>query len=199
MFFSFLNSLKLHAWEQSRATPLAIVEAVRGQIQDLTIRIELIQAKALQLTLSQDALTEPYRQLVSVKGIALTSAIALLGEPLVLPDGRTARQWAAMAGLDPRQHPSGSSVNQLQRISKAGNRHLCHALYMPALSAATHDSHLRGFYEHLVQRGLKKIQAICAVMRKLLTTPHAMLATKTAFDGSRLFALPTNAVAQVQA
>lgn len=184
---------QLHAFEQSRATPAAILEAVRGQIQDLTIQIELIQAKALQLILSQTALSEPYRLLVSVKGIALASAIALLGELLVLPDGMTARQWVAMAGLDPRHHQSGGSVNKRPRISKAGNRYLRHALYMPALSAATHDPHLRGFYEHLVQRGLKKIQAVCAVMRKLLTALHAMLATKAPFDGSRLFTLPTDA------
>jgi transposase len=190
---------QLHAWEQSRATPAAIVEAVRGQIQNLTVQIELIQATALQLILGRDALSGPYRLLVSVKGIALASAIALLGELLVLPEGMTARQWVAMAGLDPRPFQSGHSVNKKPRISKAGNRHLRHALYMPALSALTHDPHLRGFYEHLVQRGLKKIQAVCAVMRKLLTALHAMLAAKAPFDGKRLFALPTDAVAQVQA
>lgn len=184
---------QLHAWEQSRATPAAILEAVRGQIQDLTVQIELIQAKALQLILGHDALAEPYRLLVSVKGIALASAIALLGELLVLPEGMAARQWVAMAGLDPRHHQSGGSVNKKPRISKAGNRHLRHALYMPALSAARHDPHLRGFYEHLVRRGLKKIQAVCAVMRKLMTALHAMLAAKTAFDGSRLFALTPQA------
>lgn len=190
---------QLHAWEQSRATPAAILEAVRGQIQDFTIQIELIQAQALQLILGQAALSEPYRLLVSVKGIALASAIALLGELLALPGGLGARQWVAMAGLDPRHHQSGDSVNKRPRISKAGNRHLRHALHMPALSAATHEPHLRGFYQHLVQRGLKKIQAVCAVMRKLLTALHAMLATKTPFDGSRLFALPATAQAQAQA
>jgi transposase len=124
---------QLHAWEQSRATPAAILEAVRGQIQDLTIQIELIQAQALQHIQGQPALSEPCRLLVSVKGIALASAIALLGELLVLPEGMSARQRVVMAGLDPRHHQSGGSVNKKPRISKAGSRHLRHALYMPAL------------------------------------------------------------------
>ncbi|WP_279381427.1 hypothetical protein [Candidatus Thiosymbion oneisti] len=40
---------------------------------------------------------------------------------------------------------------------------------MPALSATRHDSQVRAYDQHLVKtRGLKKIQAVCAVMRKLL-------------------------------
>ncbi|WP_077731093.1 hypothetical protein [Methylocaldum sp. 14B] len=62
--------------------------------------------------------------------------------------------------------------------------------YRPALSAARNEPHLRGFYRHLIEhRGLKKIQAVCAVMRKLLTGLHAILTQRTPFDGRRLFAL----------
>lgn len=181
---------QLHAWQQSQTTPSAIVAAVRGQIQDLDPRIALMQAQALPLILSHPALQQPYELLRSVKGIGRASAIALLAELLVLPQGMTARQWVAMAGLDPRHHQSGDSVNKKPRISKAGNRYLRRALYMPALSASSHDPHLRGFYRHLVEhRGLLGIQAVCAVMRKLLTALHAILTTATPFDGSRLFAL----------
>jgi transposase len=191
---------QLHAWQQSNTTPGAIVTAVSGQIQDLDIQIELIRAQALQLILDHPALYRPYELLVSVKGIAQASAIALLGELRVLPEDMTARQWVAMAGLDPRHYQSGSSVNKKPRISKAGNRYLRGALYMPALSATRHDPHLRGFYQHLVEhRGLKKLQAVCAVMRKLLTALHAMLSTHTCFDGSRLFALPPEAIAPAEA
>ncbi|CAD7852318.1 MAG: hypothetical protein, partial [Olavius algarvensis Gamma 1 endosymbiont] len=43
-------------------------------------------------------------------------------------------------------------------------RYLRIALYMPALSAASHNPHVRGYYRHLIaDRGLKKIQAVCAV------------------------------------
>jgi len=40
-----------------------------------------------------------------------------------------AKQWVAMAGLDPRQYQSGSSVNKKPRRSKAGNRYLRIAFY----------------------------------------------------------------------
>ncbi len=43
---------------------------------------------------------------------------------------------------------------------------------------------------HLIEnRGLKKIQAICAVMRKLLHAVHAMLKQQKPFDNTRFFDL----------
>jgi len=133
--------------------------------------------------------------LISVTAIADASAIQLLAELLVLPDHMPAKPWVAMAGLDPRQYQSGSSVNTKPRLSKAGNRYLRIALYMPALSAAHHDPNVRAYYRHLIEtRGLKKLQAVCAVMRKLLHAIHAMLKNRTTFD-SRRFYTPTETAA----
>ncbi|MBK8992317.1 MAG: transposase [Gammaproteobacteria bacterium] len=44
-----------------------------------------------------------------------------------------------------RHHQSGTSVNKPGRISKHGNKYLRRALYMPALSAGTHDPHAAAF------------------------------------------------------
>jgi len=59
---------------------------------------------------------------------------------------------------------------------------------MPALSAARHNPNVRAFYRHLIDtRGLKELQAVCAVMRKLLLAIHAMLRTNSPFDSRRFF------------
>jgi len=59
---------------------------------------------------------------------------------------------------------------------------------MPALSAARHDPNVRAFYRHLINtRGLKELQAVCTVMRKLLLAIHAMLRTNSPFDSSRFY------------
>jgi hypothetical protein len=80
----------------------------------------------------------------------------------------TARQWVAHAGLDPRQLESGTSLHKPARISKKGNRHLRAALYMPALVAAREEPHVRGFYQRRIARGLKPLEALVAIERKLL-------------------------------
>ncbi len=58
----------------------------------------------------------------------MASAIKLMGELLVLPEDMRAKQWVALAGLDPRHNTSGTSVNKKPRLSKAGNHHLRKAL-----------------------------------------------------------------------
>ncbi|CAD7850224.1 MAG: hypothetical protein, partial [Olavius algarvensis Gamma 1 endosymbiont] len=52
-----------------------------------------------------------------IDGIAAASAIQLLGELLVLPPDMKAKQWVALAGLDPQVHDSGSSVHKKPRLS----------------------------------------------------------------------------------
>jgi transposase len=49
----------------------------------------------------------------------------------------------AFAGLDPRLYESGSSVAKKPRISKAGNKYIRQALYMPALVASNYEPHIK--------------------------------------------------------
>jgi transposase len=120
--------------------------------------------------------------------IAETSAIALMGELLLLPKGLTHKQWVKYAGLDPRAFDSGTSVHKAARLSKAGNRQIRQALYMPALCAKCHDPYVKAFFEHLIEKGKKPLQALCAVMRKLLHAIHGMLRDNRAFDNTRFYA-----------
>lgn len=185
---------QLHAWRATATTPAFIVEDVEQTIAQLDAQIACLRSNALALIAAEPPLSETLALLLSIKGIGEASAIQLMGELLVLPAGMTARQWVAMAGLDPRQHQSGSSVNKKSRISKVGNRYLRMALYMPALSATRHDHHVRGYYLHLIEdQGLKKIQAVCAVMRKLLHAIHGMFRSQTQFDNTRFYDLSRSA------
>ena len=86
----------------------------------------------------------------------------------------TVRQWVAHAGLGPRHFESGTSVQKRPRISKAGNKYLRAALYMPAVVAVQHDPNVRAFYEKLLARGKTKMQANTAVMGKVLHTIYGM-------------------------
>ena len=49
---------------------------------------------------------------------------------------------------------------------------------------------MRAFYEHLLAAGKEPIQAVVAVMRKLLHAIWGMLKTNTDFDGSKFRKLP---------
>ncbi len=186
-----------HAAGLSRAIPLAVRRDLERSLGTQERAIVRLTREARKLIAQDPQLTERFALLDSVPGIGETSAVQLLGELSVLAPDLEARQWVAYAGLDPREYTSGTSVHKKPRISKAGNQHLRHALFMPALVAVQHDPHLRAFYQHLQARGKVKMQALVAVMRKLLHALHAMFKKHQPYDGAQLFRLPANPLQEV--
>jgi hypothetical protein len=57
---------------------------------------------------------------------------------------------------------------------------------MPALVAVRRERHLQAFYQRLLRRGKAPLQAVVAVMRKLLHAFFAMFRSNQSFDGSKL-------------
>ncbi len=183
-----------HALSSTQETPDLVTATTQELISVLEQQIAMLRDAALVLIQEHAALKEAYSLITSIKGIADASSIQILAELMVLPKELSAKQWVAYAGLDPRHFESGSSVNKKPRISKAGNKYIRHALYMPALVASCHEPHIKGYYEHMINdNGLKKIQAVCAVMRKLLHAIHGMLKTGKSFDGERFYSFPSKA------
>ncbi len=181
---------QLHALTASKETPKGVLRDVNLSVSQLEKRIDCLTKEARVMIEKYPDLERAFKLLVSVKGIAETSAIALMGELLLLPPGLSHREWVKFAGLDPRAFDSGKSVHKQARLAKAGNRHIRSALYMPALSAKQHDPHVKAYFQHLVDNGKKPLQAVCAVMRKLLHAIHGMLKHDKPFDNTRFYAIP---------
>lgn len=179
-----------HALTFSPQTPKAVLRDLKLSIAQLEKRIDHLTLEAKTLIQAHSTLSRPFALILTVKGIGEASAIALLGELLLLPAGLGHKQWVKAAGLDPRHFKSGTSVDKRARISKAGNRYIRHALYLPALSAKRHDPHVKGFFEHLITNGKTPLQGVCAVMRKLLHAIHGMFTHDQPFDNRRFYALP---------
>lgn len=180
----------LHALATTQETPKALLRDAKLAINQLEKRIGALAAEAMNLINGHPELKRVFGLLTGIKGIAQTSAIALMGELLLLPPNLSHREWVKFAGLDPKAFESGKSVHKKMRLSKAGNRHIRSALYMPALSAKQHDPHVRAYFQHLIDNGKKPLQAVCAVMRKLLHAIHGMLKHNLPFDNTRFYAIP---------
>lgn len=177
-----------HAASLSQALPAIIRRDVERSIQTQQRAIDRLTRAAQEFILDDPELARRHELLLSIPGVGATSALHLLAELLLLPAGMDVRQWVAYAGLDPREYTSGTSVHKKVRISKAGNKHLRRALYMPALVAVRHDPHLRAFYEHLLARGKTKMQALVASMRKLLHAIFGIFKHHQPFDGQKVYA-----------
>jgi transposase len=176
---------RLHAASATAELSSALRQDLELGIEQLEHRIDWLLQQALTLIEGDAELKKAFGLLTSITGFAEKSGVQVLAELAVLPQDMTARQWVAHAGIDPRHLESGTSVHKPARMSRAGNRHLRAALYMPALVAIQRNPHVKAFYDQLLARGKAPMQANVAVMRKLLHALHGMLRTETPFESHK--------------
>ena len=178
---------RLHALSSKQASPAFLRTELQHMISSNDQRIERVRAKAVALIHADAYLKQRLQALVTIKGVAETSAVSLLSELVVLPPTLSGRACVCHAGLDPRVFESGTSVHKAPRISRHGNKYLRRALFHPALSAATHDDGAKAFKQRLVGRGKKKMQANVAIMRKMLTAAWAIMKNPKPYDTTLLY------------
>jgi transposase len=121
---------RAHALSSSQALPALVLRERQRHQHYLEHRIKQLRREACRLIARDPELDRYYRLMLTVPGIAQTSALQILGELAVLSETSDARQWVAFSGLDPCHFSSGTSVEKRPRISRGGSRYLRHALYM---------------------------------------------------------------------
>lgn len=178
---------RLHAITATQLAPAVLIGALERQIAHNQALINELVAAAVAQTESDPELARLLARTDSVPGFAAKAAVLVIGELSVLPP-MTARQWVAQAGLDVREETSGSSLARRPRLSKRGNKRLREALFYPALTAARCCPAAAAFVDRLVAHGKTRLQAIVALMRKLLHGLHAMWRNDEDFDAEKLFA-----------
>ena len=143
---------------------------IRLAIEALSQRIEALEAD-IDSRIEQDAgLLESRAVIQLIPGFGARIATALVA---LMPElGQiNRRQAAALAGLAP--HPNQSGKSDAYRRVRGGRPELRRLLFMAALSAARYHPELKTQYESLLARGKKKIVAIVAIARKLITIANA--------------------------
>jgi transposase len=178
----------LTEWKNRKNSGIADAEAqalADATISHFTSQLGAVD-KAITLTIDNDCDLRSKRDLLlSISGVGETLAGVVLAE-LPGPDVlRSSAEVVAYAGLNPRQHQSGSSVDRATRISKIGNAVLRAALYMPALSAMRYNPAIVALVTRLKSQGrLKPKQIVVAAMRKLLVLCFGVLKTRKPFDAA---------------
>ena len=179
---------RLHALSSTSSSPAFLRADLKRFITSLDRRIERIRAQAMALVKADVWLKTRLDALLTIIGVAEVSAISLLSELAVLPSSLSGRACVSHAGLDPRLHESGSSVHRPVRISRHGNKYLRRALFHPAMAAARHDPLAAAFRQRLLDKGKKKMQAVVAIMRKLLTAAWALVRNPGIYQPEKLYA-----------
>jgi transposase len=177
---------QIHAESACQETPKILIKILNQTLSLFEKQHAKLTQAALKLLSEEPLWCKRFDQLLTVKGIAQTSALAILSELMVLPTNLSAKQWVKYAGLDPCKKESGTSVKGKTRIAKQGNPRLRAALYMPALSAKRHDPNITHFADRLIANHKTPLQAIVAIQRKILHGIHAMFISNKPWDSTRL-------------
>jgi len=152
------NRLAQLSCAQLRTLSRSLMSKIKNQIETLDRRIG-------ELIAQDQTLWEKAQKLTAISGVGARTAALLLAQMPELGQ-LNRRQAAALAGLAPFNHDSGSIRGK--RAIFGGRRALRSGLYMAALSAARFNPILSRFYQRLRAKGKPHKLALTAVMRKLL-------------------------------
>lgn len=171
-----------HALQHAAHPSSTVLDHLQQHINFLTDQIEQVQ-RAIQEQIDRHPDLKHQRDLLdTIQGIGPLTAAKLLGEYGDMSQFSDVRQVVAFAGLNPRQHQSGSSVRGHPSISKMGRASIRAALYMPAVVAKRANPRLAAWADRLAARGLSQMEIIVAVMRKLLHFAFGVLKSQQPFD-----------------
>lgn len=182
--------LRLNALQEMRTQESNRLEVARDVIKDeIASHIEWLDKEIKSLTKKirdhidhdQD-LDDRKRLLESIPGVGERTIALLLAFSLIPDRFGNVRQVTAYAGLDPRQHESGSSVRGKAHISRYGHNVIRKGLYMPAMYTLYKTPWGRRFLERLSAAGKPPMVIIVAMMRKLLHVAFGVLKTGEKFN-----------------
>lgn len=177
---------QLHA-EQAQAEPnTGSVKRLKQQVALLDKQEKEIQAEILSLLDSDEPVKKAVKNLCTLPGVGVLTAVIVLAETNGFELIRNKRQLASYAGFDVKEKQSGTSVKGKPRISKRGNRHLRKAMHFPALGAIRKDERFKAIFARLVAKHGIKMKAIVAVQRRLLEMIFVLYKTGTTYDENYL-------------
>jgi len=172
--------------QETNRLEVAATEEVRLSIEQVIAHLER-QIEQIERQIKKDVdddptLREQRELLASIPGIGDTTAAMFLAHYGGELRFEKTRQAVAFAGLDTRQHESGSSVHGKPRLSKQGHSSIRRALYMPAITAMSRTPWGKAFRDRLLAAGKPKKVILGALMRKIVAIAYGVLKSGKPFN-----------------
>lgn len=164
---------KVAAKTRLQTTRLTLLKnQIKARLKQIEMQIRQVDAAIAEKIELDETLSNRLAILISIPGIAKTTAFSMLIE---MPELGTleGKQAASLAGLAPISRQSGKWQGK-ERI-QGGRAFLRRAIYMPALVATRRNPCLKAKYDQLVRAGKSGKVAITAIMRKLIVMANAVL------------------------
>jgi transposase len=177
--------VELRTQEMNRLE-VAVTDPVRKSIEQVLVTLN-DQIADIERQIAKDVDDDPTLReqrdlLASIPGIGDKTIATFLSHYGGELRFQNARQAVAFAGLDTKQHESGTSVRGKPRLSKVGHGSIRRAVYMPAVVAMTRTTWGRAFASRLTAAGKPKKLILGALMRKIVAIAYGVLKSGTPFN-----------------
>lgn len=171
----------------SERLPTALIDTLREQWNGLRLLDEQIGAieRRMREWKKDDQAVKAISEIPGVGVLTATAAVAMMGDPKAF---RSGREFAAWAGLVPRQTGSGGKVN-LYGISKLGDMYLRTLLIHGARSVLTRGKELDPWLAQMKMRRPLNV-VIVALANKMARTIWAILAHDRPYQKGYVSAKP---------
>lgn len=145
-----------------------------NMIKSFEKNVEALKRQIKKFIDEHNELRQEIAILESMPGIGLISAATLIAELGSFKEYATRNKIAAMAGMNPINTFSGTSVRR-SKLSKQGSPLARKYLYLIAMHAVNKIPEVKNFHDRLIAKGKKPMTAQCACMRKILLILRAMV------------------------
>jgi transposase len=154
-----------------------IFENSQRDIERIKKEIEVLETKMHDVIINSQ-LKENYLLVVSIKGVGMITAIALIVHTDNFSTFETARQLACYCGVVPFEKSSGTSINGGNHISRLANKDIKVLLTQCARCAVQYDKELAAYYIRKIAQGKKDRVVINNVRNKLIHRIFAVVTSK---------------------
>jgi len=167
---------------EQQAVLKTVRQDIRDHIKTLDRKIAKLDKRLVELVDANSDWGHKAKIMDSVPGVGSITAHALVAQ---LPEIGTLnkRQIAALAGLAPFNHDSGSFCGS--RSIWGGRASVRCTLYMAALSASRSNPKIKPFFDRLIAKGKRPKVALTACMRKLLVVLNTIVKNGTLWNQAK--------------
>lgn len=144
------------------------------------VRIQLLEESRLNLI--EQHYSSAYQALRSIPHMGEKIASVLILTMGAFENFKNAKQVIAFAGLAPRIHQSGTSVNRRPRMTKMGNPIIRKYLYMHALSTVRKGGSHKGMFQRMKAAGKPGKVVLMAICTKVLRQCFAIVKSGGLYD-----------------
>ena len=173
------NSMKVYLGElklsNSKEVQQIMEQAHRAALEGLTESIKNVEKQIHDMIQEDAAIKNNYDLLLSVPGIGHLTAVYIICCTNNFICKITGKQLASYAGVAPFGNSSGTSIKGRDKVHKMANKDLKKLLHMGAVSAITHYTEFKDYYERKVKEGKHPQSVINAIRSKIALRAVAVI------------------------